>query len=123
MLNALTRLALGLLLTISTQAVAAAALQQQPSLVNAQFERGASGDAPLGWAFVTQSGASCQVVSEGATEGERAALVDGTESIRRGLSKLMQSVDAARLRGKKVRFGAAVRTAELGANDKVQLFG
>ncbi|MEC7724595.1 MAG: hypothetical protein VYD05_03695, partial [Planctomycetota bacterium] len=61
-------------------------------------------------------------VSEGATEGERAALVDGTKSIRRGLSKLMQSVDATRLRGKKVRFRASVRTAELSAGDRVQLF-
>ena len=51
---------------VSAQAVAVAALATAAVFV-AQFERSANGDTPLGWAFVTQSGASCQVVSEGAT--------------------------------------------------------
>jgi hypothetical protein len=125
MLNALPRLALGLLLMMLTQGAASAAHHQQPAppaLANASFERGVLQAAPPGWVFVTQCGAACQVVGGGAGQGARAALIDATAASRRGRSKLMQSVDARQLRGKRVRYSAAVRTDGMSASDSVQLF-
>ena len=98
--------------------------QQAPAspLRNAKLEDGEVGAAPPGWRFVSETGGTVTLVAEGASEGQRAALIDASSAKGRGMSNLMQTVDAAAFRGKRVRYRAAVRTGELGQGTGAQLW-
>ena len=98
--------------------------QQAPAspLRNAKLEDGEVGAAPPGWRFVSQTGGNVTLVAEGASEGQRAALIDASSAKGGGMSNLMQTVDAAAFRGKRVRYRAAVRTGELGQGTGAQLW-
>jgi len=98
--------------------------QQAPAspLRNAKLEDGEVGAPPPGWRFVSQTGGNVTLVAEGASEGRRAALIDASSAKGGGMSNLMQTVDAAAFRGKRVRYRAAVRTGELGKGTGAQLW-
>lgn len=94
----------------------------KPAVANPSIEGGEVGAAPPGWRFSSQTGGVVKVVNEGAAAGARAALIDATSAKGRGMSNLMQTIDAAQWRGKRVRYRAAVRTAALGDGVGAQLW-
>ncbi|MFK7738800.1 MAG: hypothetical protein AB8H80_00650 [Planctomycetota bacterium] len=95
----------------------------QPS--NASFEEGlGSNGAPAGWRFVSGAGAKVSVEAEGAVDGERCAHIDARDPVgdAQRFTNLMHGVDAEPWRGKRVRYRAAVHTADLGDDSRVQLW-
>jgi C-terminal processing protease CtpA/Prc len=81
---------------------------------NPGFEDGQPGEVPPGW-FVplpsTNAGYSAKIVEEKPHDGKRCAVLERSkESNAAGFGNLMQTVDAAQYRGKRIRYQAAVRT-------------
>ena len=91
-------------------------------IANPSLEAGEVGAAPPGWRFSSATGGVVEVVDEGAAAGARAARIDASAAEGRGMSNLMQSIDAAPWQGKRVRYRAAVRAAELGDGVGAQLW-
>ncbi len=78
---------------------------------------------PDGWSFVARPEGKQTVVLdvEASFEGERAAAIDCASGPNE-FTNLMQAMDATAVQGKRVRFRAAVRTADLAASARVQLW-
>ncbi len=99
--------------------------EQDPAsgpVANPSLEAGEVGAAPPGWRFSSATGGVVAVVDEEAAEGARAARIDASAAKGRGMSNLMQSIDAGPWQGKRVRYRAAVRVAELGDGVGAQLW-
>jgi C-terminal processing protease CtpA/Prc len=99
-------------------------VQQHP--VNLDFEQGAVGQVPDGWASPTKINYAAELTEEQPKSGKRAALLRSVPSATAAGSEfgnLMQAVDAAPFRGRRVRFRAAVRmeAAEPGARAQLWL--
>lgn len=78
--------------------------------VNLDFEQGQAGQAPPGWTVPSDStGFSAQVSSEKPEGGKASGVLAGAGGKPDAAGNLIQSVDAAPYRGKRIRFRAAVR--------------
>ncbi len=87
---------------------------QSATLANPDFELGNVGQLPEGWISPTaRIGYPAEVVEENPKTGKRAALLRSvpatTQAEQRVFGNLMQAIDATQLRGRRVRFRAAVR--------------
>src|SRR5215813_7046793 len=84
----------------------------QPHPVNLDFELGAVGQLPEGWDSPTKAGYAAELTEDQAKSGKRAALLRDVPGVGNSspIGNLMQAIDAATLRGHRVRFRAAVRT-------------
>ena len=105
-----------MLLRSSVALVLLLALQPgQPALQNGDFEEGALGSPPPGWVFRQTSadaGYTVTLTSDTPKSGARAALLARDLEVKQaGFGNLMQSVDAAPFRGRRVTYRASVRTA------------
>lgn len=96
------------------------------SLVNPDFEEGSVGRAPDGWrSSASSADYEAKVVEGNPKTGRRAALlqsVSATQADARAFGNLMQAIDAAPLRGRRVRFRAAVRVEGDAAGAQAQLW-
>ena len=85
----------------------------QPRAVNLDFEQGTSDDPPIGWRVPTRGiGFDAALIEAGAKTGKRAAVLRDTIPIKPTglrLGNLMQAIDAAPFRGRRVRLRAAMR--------------
>src|SRR5215475_8479472 len=81
----------------------------QPRPVNLDFELGAVGQIPEGWDSPTKAGYAAELNEEHAKSGKRAALLRDVPGAGNSapFGILMQAIDAASLRGHRVRFRAA----------------
>jgi hypothetical protein len=101
------------LLLVAVFAGGRAAAQQPAAPANLDFESGAPGEVPPGWLQATsqpQPGAAIRVVSEEPRNGAQAALLsrDATAAPTSTVN-LLQLVDAASYRGRRVRFRMAAK--------------
>lgn len=82
------------------------------------------GEKPAGWNFVGRGGGTIALDEDRPFAGEKSAKLDSTTApdVDQLFTNLMQVVDATGARKKKVRFRAAVRTADLSEGAKVQLW-
>ncbi len=115
----LARVALSFALAISLAAAPAA--QQAHEIGNPGLEEGTVGEAPPGWHFVGD-GSTVSLDPEAPFEGSQAACLDARDARGRAFTNLMQSLDATPWRGKRVRYRAAVKTADLLAGATAQLW-
>lgn len=120
-------LALLILCQTSSACLAAWQIEQPTELINGDFEASEDNDTPVGWFFspaLTQRGYEFGFEIDSPHEGERAAMISSLQADRSGgrFGNLMQTLDATPWRGKRVRFRAAVRTAELADDGKAQLW-
>jgi C-terminal processing protease CtpA/Prc len=95
--------------------------------VNLDLEGGTVGEVPTGWfvpALVEKAGYKVQITEDGPKEGRRCAVLsrDAANGPLRAFGNLMQSFDATRYRGRRIRFRAAVRTEVAGAGNQAQLW-
>ncbi len=85
----------------------------QPRPVNLDFEQGTRDDPPIGWSVPTRGlGFSAELVEGAGKTGKRAAVLRDVIAIKpTGLrfGNLMQAIDAAPFRGRRVRLRAAMR--------------
>ena len=84
----------------------------RPHPVNLDFEQGVVGQVPTGWDSPTKINYAAELTGEQPKSGKRAALLRSVPSATAAGSEfgnLMQAVDAAPFRGRRVRFRAAVR--------------
>src|SRR5207249_208423 len=100
------------------------AAQQRP--VNLDLEDGELGKVPTGWFQPRPSldaGYKVQLTEDNPKSGKRCALVsrDAKGKVP-GFGNLMQSIDAAAYRGKRVRLRAAVRAEVSGSANQAQLW-
>jgi hypothetical protein len=81
-------------------------------------------DGPAGWRFVGKGGGVVHMESKNPFAGSACARIDstGAGSEERLFNNLMQAIDATDWQGKKVRFRAAVRTADLADAAQVQMW-
>lgn len=114
--RAITSLLLAYLLTGLSAATGGAG----DRVVNGDFEAGEAGKAPEGW-FVPTAGYRAEVTEETPGQGKRSARIAPAGGERAAFGNLMQSIDAAAYRGKKVRLRAAVRV-EGGESGRAQLW-
>ncbi|MGC6487154.1 MAG: hypothetical protein ACON4Z_05890, partial [Planctomycetota bacterium] len=91
-------------------------------IANPSLEAGDVGGSPAGWRFSSQTGGAVALVDGDAAAGARSARIDASSAEGRGMSNLMQTIDAAPWRGERVRYRAAVRTAPLGDGVGAQLW-
>ena len=96
-------------------------------LKNGGFEELDPAGLPTGWLFPLAhktAGYSLSIDKTNPIEGKNSALFDSTNLKQANIpfGNLMQSIDARPYRGKRVRFRAAVRTAELAENGRAQLW-
>jgi len=94
------------------------------TLMNGGMEETNGDGGPAAWRFVGQGGGVLHMDSNNPIAGAAAARIESTGAgSGEGLfSNLMQSVDATGWQGKKVRFRAAVRTADLTESARVQMW-
>ena len=89
--------------------------------LNLGLEDGTLGERPIWW-IVPTSGYNATITEEEAKTGKRCALLASTKGEEKApFGNLMQTVDAARYRGKRVRLRAAIR-AEVSGDDRVQMW-
>lgn len=106
--------------------VSSAAGQNPPAnpVKNPSLEESRDGQKPDGWNFIGKGGGALTLDETNPSEGKLSAKLDATvapedEEL---FTNLMQIVDAAPYRGKKLRYRASVRTADLAEGAKVQLW-
>ena len=95
------------------------------TLQNGGMEESSGEDGPTGWRLLRKGDGVVHMESNGPFAGASSARIDstGVEGPEEGLfTNLMQSIDATDWQGKKVRFRAAVRTADLAATAHVQMW-
>jgi C-terminal processing protease CtpA/Prc len=96
------------------------------SFLNPDFELGNVGQIPEGWHSPTSGGGyAAELIEENPKTGKRAALlrsIPATPDKAAPFGNLMQSVDATALRGRRVRFRAAVRIEGANAAARAQLW-
>lgn len=101
--------------------------QTTSSLKNGNFEEVVEGSL-TGWQITSNVGALLQIDEATPFEGKRAAKIEAVAKQGEkskpsdGFSNLMQPIDAAPYRGKRILFRAAVKAEELGKSSKVQLW-
>jgi uncharacterized membrane protein YphA (DoxX/SURF4 family) len=96
-----------------------------PTLTNAGMEEASGEGGPAGWKFKSRGAGVVQMESSGPFAGAASARLDSTAaqgSEEDLFTNLMQSIDAGEWKGKKVRFRAAVRTADLTDTARVQMW-
>lgn len=98
----------------------ARSVQESRQLVNGELEVWQS-EKPKGWMFLSNTGGTL-APSDDRVEGNLSARIDATKITGQRFTNLMQSIDAQAWQGKTVRYRAAVKTAELARNSKVQLW-
>ncbi|MFT6108367.1 MAG: hypothetical protein ACJA2W_001279 [Planctomycetota bacterium] len=102
-----------------------AATQEGALLKNGSFEESAEGK-PVWWSYpgsLAAAGATLSLDTVEPLDGQQSARLDSTGvGDARRFGMLNQSLEAASYRGKRVRFRAAVRTAERGTGGKAQLW-
>ncbi len=91
-------------------------------LENPKLEDGQPGGAVEGWFFHGRTGATAVLDAENAFEGEQCAFIDAANASGDGFCNLSQGLDATPWRGKRLRFRAAVKTAELTSEGRAQLW-
>ncbi len=96
-------------------------------LKNGGFEEKTAEGRPSDWIFRPElivAGYTLVVDDVNPQHGSLSAMIDATKvSLRSGMfGNLMQSIDAKRFQGKRIRFRAAVRTAELVGDARAQLW-
>ena len=96
-------------------------------LKNGGFEELDAAGLPTGWVFPPQlkaAGYKLATDDSNPLAGKHSGLVDstGVKEIRNSFGNLMQPLDARPYRGQRVRFRAAVRTAELAEGGRAQLW-
>jgi hypothetical protein len=103
---------------------AAVAQGVPPAVRNPDFEAGEPGQAPPEWGFNAPAGSAVHNDTDGALVGKQAARIDAQVPAggSQRFANLLQRVDAAPFRGKRIQFRAAVRTAELVAAAQAQLW-
>ncbi len=88
-------------------------LNLQPSPVNLDVEQGRAGQVPDGWDSPTAGmGYAAEITEDNPKSGKRAALLQSLPEAKADASpfgNLMQSIDATRFRGRRVRLRAGVR--------------
>jgi hypothetical protein len=95
------------------------------TLLNGGMEQASGDGGPTEWRLNAKGGGVVHMESNGPFVGGASARIDstGVEGPEEGLfTNLMQSIDATDWQGKKVRFRAAVRTADLTEAARVQLW-
>ncbi len=99
--------------------------QEAELLTNGSFEQSAGGR-PVGWLFpghLAAAGYTLDLDSVESFDGQQSARLDSTGvDDDRSFGMLNQGLDASLFRGKRVRFRAAVRTAERGEGGRAQLW-
>lgn len=90
-----------------------------PAVVNGDFETGAPGEVPPGWAVTEGSagrGYVGRTVEEKPAAGKRAAVLESTRELPgyEARGALRQTLDATSLRGKRVRFSGVTRVDRMG---------
>jgi C-terminal processing protease CtpA/Prc len=97
----------------------------QSSLINPDFEQGRVGQMPDGWSASTSDvGYAVQLIEENPKTGKRAALLRSlptSQANETGGGNLTQAIDATGLRGRRVRFRAAMRMEGADATARAQL--
>lgn len=95
-----------------------------PQLTNGGMEDGDAGQAPPGWSFYTNCGATAVLDEHQPFAGGKAAAIDASQATgsAKGFSNLMQSLDAKPWQGKRVRFRAAVEVGALPRGASVQMW-
>ena len=99
--------------------------ETRTQLLNGDLEESDDHDMPRDWTFHSTCGGILSLNSQSPFRGKRLAVIDSTKptaGAQQLFSNLMQNVDAQSWQGQKVRFHAAVNTAELGPNATVQLW-
>lgn len=96
-------------------------------LINGGFEDSAGGPQPVGWIVppvILESGYQVQLKSDAAFEGESYAVLSCSVPPQSSqvFGNMMQVIDAIAWEGKRVRFSAAVKTANLGAESNGRLW-
>ncbi|MEM7457369.1 MAG: hypothetical protein AAF456_23740 [Planctomycetota bacterium] len=97
---------------------------QADVLVNGNFEA-VEEDLPDGWEFNSQSGGRIYIDQEDAVSGDRSVLVDATESSDendRLFANLSQLLDGKPFQGKRMRFRASVKTADMAPDATANLW-
>ncbi|HEY6122184.1 MAG TPA: hypothetical protein VIV66_19660, partial [Pyrinomonadaceae bacterium] len=97
----------------------------QPHPVNLDFEQGIVGQVPQGWTAPTRANYPAELTEEQPKSGKRSALLRSVSTGPAGGSEfgnLMQAIDAASLRGRRVRFRAAVRVESAQPVARAQLW-
>ncbi len=110
---------------VLTGAGLAEAAQGCQSLLNGDLEESVDNLLPRDWTFHSTCGGTVALDSQSPFRGKRLAVIDSTKptaGAQQLFSNLMQNVDAKSWQGQKVRFHAAVKTAELAPNATVQLW-
>lgn len=92
-------------------------------LRNGGFEQAEEAGEPAGWRFFArpQSGQATTLDPQNPFEGSTSALLDCSRGNNQ-FTNLMQALDATTFRGQRARFRAAVRTADLPRDSRVQLW-
>lgn len=107
-------------------AITTARLAAQSGLVNQDFEQGEPGQLPTGWAFPAvskEAGYDAKLTEDNPKSGKRCALLTGGPgSAQKGFGNLMQKIEAAPYRDKRIRFRAAVRTEVSEPGARAQLW-
>ncbi len=118
-------LVVGLAAAALLQASAAGAQERvlPTALANGQLEAADDDGRPEGWHFVRrpESGQEVSLTGDDPFEGSFSAVLDATAA-NNEFTNLMQAIDATPYQGQRVRFRAAVRTAELEPQSRVQLW-
>ncbi len=125
-MKSLCRLARALPLLALIVILAQAQTPEFPQLTNADFETGEPGAEPPGWrvpAALRRSGYTAKLVTELPAQGQSCVLLTSLDVVTdaNAFGNLLQSIDAAPFRGKRVRFRAAVR-AEVAGRDRAALW-
>src|SRR5262245_3033082 len=96
----------------------------QPHPVNLDFELGTVGQVPEGWDSPTKAGYAAELTEDKAKSGKRAALLHDVPGAGNSspFGNLMQAIDAATLRGHRVRLRASVRTDAGDSDVRVHLW-
>ena len=116
--------ALATLLILGTGADALAQQTLSAQLRNGGMEEGAPPDQPPGWRFTSNSGATAVLQAGGAFEGAQCVFIDATAESDGGrpFTNITQVLDPRPWQGKRARFRAAVKVAELQVGSSVQLW-
>jgi hypothetical protein len=91
---------------------------------NPSLEDSTDGKKPTDWNFINKGGGSLTLYEVNPVDGKLSAKLDSTDAPEGEdlFTNLMQVIDATPYRGKKLRYRATVRTADLAGDAKVQLW-
>ncbi len=96
--------------------------REKIAIKNESFEEANADGKPKDWVLVLPTDSVAKLDGEAPAVGERSLLLDARTVSAEGFSNAVSSVDAKPYRGKKVRYRANVRTADLADSSRVQLW-